>query len=112
MLASTRVEYSSGELTLTISSSKGLYLFGEKSQTISFIQGNVNLPFKSIANALGRYYVYISAHVHRDRLLSRRALIVIINIEKPAIIVASLKAKAAINNGIVELKAKAETIRQ
>ncbi|MFT6237682.1 MAG: hypothetical protein ACJATQ_001214 [Cellvibrionaceae bacterium] len=53
MLASTGVDHSPAELTLTISSSKGLYLFGEKSQTIPSITSNNNLPFKSIANALG-----------------------------------------------------------
>jgi hypothetical protein len=105
-------EYSSGELTLTLSSSKGLYLFGDKSQTIPLIRGNINLPFTVIANEPGRYYVYINAHVNQDGLSSGRALTFIINIGKSAVNGTSLKAEAATNNGIIELKAKEEIIRQ
>jgi hypothetical protein len=105
-------EYSSGELTLTISSSAGLYLFGDKSQTMSLTKGTMHLPFTVIATETGRYYVYMNAQVNQDGLTSGRAMTFIINIGKPDGNGASSKEKASTNEGIIELKAKEEIIQR
>lgn len=78
-------KYPSGEMTVSVSSSKGLYIVaGETNFTSALSKGEIAIPYTVAATESGRYYLYANVSVRYNGESSFRALTFIVQVGKSA----------------------------
>ncbi|MGH1487482.1 MAG: hypothetical protein ACRBCI_14805 [Cellvibrionaceae bacterium] len=98
--------YDSGELTLSVKASEGLYILeGDLNPTMTLTKGIINLSsYNIMASKLGRYYIYVNAKVEKDNNISARALTFIVQIGDET--THSVSQKSDATNGVISMPAK------
>ncbi|MFT6189671.1 MAG: hypothetical protein ACJATV_001641 [Granulosicoccus sp.] len=107
--------YNSGDVTLSVSSSEGLYIVGgDVNPAMTLTKGKINCPYTVIAAEKGRYYLYMNAKVEKDGQVEHTALVFIVQVGEEDKIdgkQSSQKASSGNDSGVISLPAHEEIIR-
>lgn len=101
-------KYSSGNMTVSIKSSEGLYIVGSQTDVEeTLIKGSISIPLTVTASESGRYYLYAVVNAESNGVKRSRALTLIVQVGD--------QAKAAvdklINGSKISLKENSESIK-
>lgn len=100
--------YDSGQLTLSVVASDGLYIVGgDVAPVVALGSGIISLPYTVIAAEDGRYYLYLNASVEKNGVVSGRALTLIVQVgDEDKSISAAAKKLSNGSSGVVSMPAK------
>lgn len=74
-------QYSSGDMQVNISTSKGLYIMdGSTEISQSLTKGSITLPYIVTASEVGRYYIYANIQTESNGVKSFRSLTLIVQV--------------------------------
>ena len=100
--------YDSGQLTLSVAASDGLYIVGgDVAPVIALGSGIISLPYTVIAAEEGRYYIYLNVSVEKGGVVTGRALTFIVQVgDESKSISAAAQKSSANTSGVVSMPAK------